>query len=116
MPEPGRPHPITPPEVLADLPFEILELQSMAEARTYRVSWRTIADDGYPEETSDIVKVPTGQTVESYLEDFIAGRKAARVRANVKAREKRAATSVDLPTVRNERAMLARLKAKADHG
>lgn len=104
----------TPPESVGSLPFEVLDVEKMDGPRTYRVVWRTLADDGYPEETSDMVEVPAGVTVEDYLESFLEERKQKRVTANVRARERREARGPDPERIQGQPAMLGRLKGKVD--
>lgn len=112
MPEPGRQPPVTPPEALEDLSFELLDIEQL-DPREYRIHWRTIADDGYPEITSMDVVVPEGELVEQHLEGVIAERKLARLRANTKARQKREA-ALTKAAKNKQSAMLNRLKARQD--
>jgi hypothetical protein len=80
--------PIDPPTTLEGLPFEVLDIENLG-GREYRVFWRTIADDGLPEETSQDIKVPASANVEHYIEDFLAEKKLKRCKANAKGKERR---------------------------
>jgi hypothetical protein len=103
-----------PPEILDELPFEIMSIDKLDPPRTYQVAWRTVADDGLPEETSDVVVVPKSSQIELYLESWISERKQTRIKANKRAREEREEQGPELKKSQSQKAMLNRLKKKSD--
>lgn len=66
-------------------PFEVSSIEELAGAdssRMFRVRWKTIADDGLPEDAEALLTIGTDHDPETAISEFLLERRAARDRHN----------------------------------